>query len=378
MSELLEAIKAMNEQEGLSRDSIFDAIEQMLITACKKDYNTTNIKVDLNRENGKFKVYLLKTVVEEVENEAEEISLADALKIKKSYQLGDICQIEVALKNLHRIAVHNGTQVGTQKFREGVSGVRFGEYKGREKELVTGTILQIDPHSRKCIIDLGRTQAVLPYTEQIHSETYCQNQRLKLFVSEVRKTAKELIVTVSRRDPGLIKCLFEAEVPEIHEGIVRVKSIAREAGSRTKMAVYSKDSQVDPQGACIGTKGSRVNAVVEELGGEKIDIVVYSDKPEKFIAAALAPAGVSRVILGEEGKTATVVVPDDQLTNAIGTRGQNARLAAKLTGYRIDIKSESQMSGPSVFDDDDLDISSLLGEDNEDEEEYVFIEDDDE
>ncbi len=378
MSEFLNAIEALSKEEGLSRDSIFDAVEQTLITACKKDYNTTNIKVDLNRDNGKYKVYLLKTVVEEVTDEAEEIQLADALKISKKYQLGDTAQIEVQLKDLHRIAVHNGTQVATQKFREGVSGVRFGEYKGREKELVTGTILQIEPHTRKCIIDLGRTQAVLPYSEQIHSETYCQNQRLKLYVSEVRKTAKELIVTVSRRDPGLIKCLFEEEVPEMHEGIVRVKSIAREAGSRSKMAVYSKDSQVDPQGACIGTKGSRVNAVVEELGGEKIDIVIYSDKPEKFIAAALAPAGVSRVILGEEGKNATVVVPDDQLTNAIGTRGQNARLAARLTGYRIDIKSESQMSGPVLDDDDELDLTSLLGEDDEDEEEFVFIEDDDE
>lgn len=366
MKGILEEVELLSREEGLSKDSIFDAIEQTLITAARKDYGTEEVKAEVNRETGSFKVYLLKTVVEEVEDEANQILLADARKLRKGYGLGDVCQIEVVPKSLHRIAVHNGTQVATQKFREGVSGIRFDEFRGKEGELVTGTILQIDTRNRKCIIDIGRVQAVLPYTEQIHSETYRQNMRLKLFVTEVRKTPKELVITVSRKNPGLIKCLFESEVPEIAEGIVRIKSIAREAGSRAKIAVYSKDEQVDPRGACIGTAGARVGAVVEELGGEKMDVVVYDPNPGKFIAAALSPAKVDRVIMAETGKNATVVVPDDQLTNAIGTGGQNARLAAKLTGYRIDIKSETQM-GQLDDDDDDLDISSLLGGDDDDE-----------
>ena len=373
MEKLLEAVELLNKEQGLSVEQIFDAVEQMLITAAKKDYGTQNVRADVDRKKGTYHVYLLKDVVEEVEDDENQITLAEARTYNKKYELGDQCAIEVAVKDLHRIAVHNGTQVGTQKFREGVSGVQYDEFKGKEKELVTGTILQIDPRTKKCIVDIGRTQAILPYTEQIHSETYSQNMRLKFYVAEVRKTAKELVITVSRKHPGLIRRLFEQEVPEIQEGVVKIKSIAREAGSRAKIAVYSKDEQVDPRGACIGTAGSRVNAIVEELHGEKMDVVVYDPTPARFIAAALAPAGVLRVEIPEDSKNATVIVPDDQLTNAIGTGGQNARLAARLTGYRIDIKSLSQMDSAAGAE-----TAEIIFDEEDEDDELIFVMDDDE
>ena len=341
MNEFIQALEQLQLEKGIDKEVIFEAIEASLVTACKKNYGTSqNITVNMDREKGTVKVLAWKKVVETVEDPALEISLEDAQKINASYNLEDMCEIEITPKNFGRIAAQNAKQVVVQKLREAERNIIYSEYKGKERDLVSGLIQRKE--KKNVYINLGKIEALLPPTEQVKGEAYNMNQRIKAYVTEVKNGPKGPQITVSRSHPELIKRVFEQEVPEIHDGIVLVKSITREAGSRSKIAVYSRDEQVDPLGACVGTNGSRVGAVVDELNGEKIDIVVWSEIPGRFIAAALSPAEVERVEVDPEGMTATVIVPDNQLSLAIGKEGQNARLAARLTGYKIDIKCATQ------------------------------------
>jgi N utilization substance protein A len=341
MNEFIQALEQLQLEKGIDKEIIFEAIEASLVTACKKNYgNSQNFTVNMDRETGSVKVLAWKKVVETVTDDTMEISLEDAQKINASYNIDDMCEIEITPKNFGRIAAQNAKQVVVQKLREAERNIIYGEYKGKERDLVSGLIQRKE--KKNVYINLGKIEAVLPPNEQVKGEVYNMNQRIKAYVVSVQNGPKGPQVTVSRSHPELIKRLFEQEVPEIHDGVVLVKSITREAGSRSKIAVYSRDPEVDPLGACVGTNGSRVNAVVDELNGEKVDIVIWNEIPGKFIAAALSPAEVDRVEVDSEGMTATVIVPDNQLSLAIGKEGQNARLAARLTGYKIDIKSISQ------------------------------------
>ena len=341
MNEFIQALEQIQKEKGIDKEIVFEAIEASLVTACKKNFGTSqNIKVTMDREKGTVKVFAQKTVVEEVSDAALEISPEDAVKINARYQVGDICDVEVTPRNFGRIAAQNAKQVVVQKIREAERNIIYSEYKSKERDIVTGLVQRKE--KKNVFVNLGKIEALLSPAEQVPTEQYMMNQRIKVYVLEVKNTPKGPQVLVSRTHPELIKRLFEQEVPEIHDGIVQTKSIAREPGSRTKIAVHSKDPQVDPLGACVGPNGNRVNVIVDELAGEKIDIVVWSSDPNEFIAAALSPAKVASVESDVEGFTATVVVPDYQLSLAIGKEGQNARLAARLTGYKIDIKSESQ------------------------------------
>lgn len=355
MNEFIQALEQIQKEKGIDKEIVFEAIEASLVTACKKNFGTSqNIKVTMDREKGTVKVFAQKTVVEEVSDAALEISPEDAVKINARYQVGDICDVEVTPRNFGRIAAQNAKQVVVQKIREAERNIIYKEYKSKERDIVTGLIQRKE--KKNVFVNLGKIEALLSPAEQVPTEQYMMNQRIKVYVLEVKNTPKGPQVLVSRTHPELIKRLFEQEVPEIHDGIVQIKSIAREPGSRTKIAVHSKDPQVDPLGACVGPNGNRVNVIVDELAGEKIDIVVWSSDPSEFIAAALSPAQVASVEADVEGFTATVVVPDYQLSLAIGKEGQNARLAARLTGYKIDIKSESQEAAQSHEDyaEDDI------------------------
>ena len=341
MNEFIQALEQIQKEKGIDKEIVFEAIEASLVTACKKNFGTSqNIKVTMDREKGTVKVFAQKTVVEEVSDAALEISPAAALKNTARYQVGDICDVDVTPRIFGRIAAQNAKQVVVQKIREAERNIIYSEYKSKERDIVTGLVQRKE--KKNVFVNLGKIEALLSPAEQVPTEQYMMNQRIKVYVLEVKNTPKGPQVLVSRTHPELIKRLFEQEVPEIHDGIVQIKSIAREPGSRTKIAVHSKDPQVDPLGACVGPNGNRVNVIVDELAGEKIDIVVWSSDPNEFIAAALSPAKVASVESDVEGFTATVVVPDYQLSLAIGKEGQNARLAARLTGYKIDIKSESQ------------------------------------
>ena len=306
------------------------------------------MRVVLDRTTGAYHVYAIKTVVEDVEDEVQEISLAQARTIRPDYEVGDVLEIEVTPANFGRIAAQTAKQVVVQRVREAERGIIYEEFMSREGDIITGLVSRVE--NRNVFIDLGKTEAVLAPTEQIAGETYEHGDRIKAYILEVRKTTKGPQIVVSRTHPGLLKRLFELEVPEIQEGIVEIKSVAREPGMRSKIAVYSKDEAVDPVGACVGHKGLRVQAVVDELGSEKIDIVKWNEDSAKFIANALSPAKVVSVAVNEDEKVSRVVVPDYQLSLAIGKEGQNARLAAKLTGWKIDIKSESQ-AAEEVLDD---------------------------
>lgn len=340
-AEFIGALEQLAKEKGIDKELLIEAIETSLVSACKKNFGTSqNIKVIIDRENGDVSVYAQKTVVEEVENDALEISLEDAKKIKVNYEIGDIVDIEVTPKNFGRIAAQTAKQVVVQRIREAEREIIYNQYITKEKDIITGIIQRKE--RKNVIINLGKTEAILPPNEQIVGEEYNFNSRIKVYVLEVKQTTKGPQINVSRTHPELVKRLFEQEVPEVYEGIVEIKSIAREAGSRTKMSVYSKDPEVDPVGACVGQNGQRVNVIVNELRGEKIDIIQWSEDPKEYIAAALSPSKVLEVSVNEEDKSAKVVVPDYQLSLAIGKEGQNARLAAKLTGWRIDIKSESQ------------------------------------
>ncbi len=342
-TEFIEAIRELEKTKGISSAVLFEAIEAALISAYNKNFGSKkNARTVIDRESGEIKVYSCKTVVEQVEDGRTEISLEEAQKIDPNYELGDIVEEEVTPRDFGRIAAQTAKQVVVQRIREAERGVIFDEFVSREDEIVTGLVQRIE--GKTVYIDLGKTEAVLPPTEQITREEYKQGSRIKTYILEVKKTTKGPQIIVSRTHPGLLKRLFELEVPEIHDGIVEIKSIAREAGNRSKLAVYSTDENVDPVGACVGPKGMRVQNIVNELNGEKIDIVRWSEDPTVFVANALSPSKVVLVKVDEEARIARVVVPDYQLSLAIGKEGQNARLAAKLTAWKIDIKSESQVA----------------------------------
>ncbi|WP_069649567.1 transcription termination factor NusA [Caloranaerobacter ferrireducens] len=340
-AEFLEALEQIVKDKGITKDVLYDALEAALKTAYRKNFGTSqNVEVEIDKENGEVKAYAKKVVVENVENPLLEINLEDAKEIDPNYQVGDTVRIEVTPKNFGRIAAQTAKQVVLQRIREAEREIIYEEFVNRESEIVTGLVQRVSKSN--VLINLGRTEGVLPPTEQIPGEIYKQGDRIKTYILEVKKTTKGPQIILSRTHPGLVKRLFELEVPEIHDGIVDIYNIAREAGSRTKIAVYSNDENVDPVGACVGHKGARVKAVVDELNGEKIDIIIWSKNISEFIANSLSPAKVISVEVDEEEKSAKVIVPDYQLSLAIGKEGQNARLAAKLTGWKIDIKSESQ------------------------------------
>lgn len=355
-AEFIQALEEIEKEKGISKDIIFDALESALISSYKKNFGSSqNVEVVINRETGEVKVFAKKIVVEEVENETLEISLEEAKEIDDKYQVDDIVTLEVTPRNFGRIAAQTAKQVVIQRIKDAEREVIYEEFINRENEIITGMIQRISKNN--VYIDLGKTEGILPPTEQIQGEVYNQGDRIKLFILEVKKTTKGPQIILSRSHPGLVKRLFELEVPEIHEGIVDIYAISREAGSRTKIAVHSKDPNVDPVGACVGFKGSRVKAIVEELNGEKIDIIVWSNNIEEFIANSLSPSKVLKVELNEKEKSAMIVVPDHQLSLAIGKEGQNARLAAKLTNWKIDIKSESQYN-EGLEEDEELEVDN--------------------
>ena len=347
-TELLEALTILEEEKDISRDTLMDAIENSLINACKNHFGKAdNIKVIMDKETCDYTLIQEKTVVEEVEDKVEQISLADAKMIDPSYEIGDIVQIPVESKSFGRIATQNAKNVILQKIREEERKVLFDEYYSKEKDIVTGIVQRYV--GKNVSINLGKVDAILTENEQVKGEVFQPTERIKVYILEVKSTSKGPRVLVSRTHPELVKRLFESEVAEVKDGTVEIKAIAREAGSRTKIAVWSNDPDVDPVGACVGMNGARVNAIVNELRGEKIDIITWNENPAMLIENALSPAKVISVIADAEEKAAKVVVPDYQLSLAIGKEGQNARLAARLTGYKIDIKSETQAKDAPGF-----------------------------
>ena len=360
-AELIEALNQIEREKGIDKETIFEAIETSLVTACKKNFGTSqNIKVIINRETGQVQVFAQKTVVETPEDTMLEMTLEAAQKINARYQMGDVVDIVVTPRDFGRISAQTAKQVVVQKFREAERSIIYKEYKGKEKEIVTGIVQRRDRSN--IIISLGKIELVMMKNEQIPGEEYRFNDRIKVYVLEAKETPKGPQISVSRTHPELVKRLFEQEVPEVYDGTVEIKSIAREAGSRSKIAVHSKHPEVDPVGACVGTNGQRVNVIVNELNGEKIDIVTWNEDPRKFIAAALSPSKVMAVVVAPEERSAKIVVPDHQLSLAIGKEGQNARLAAKLTGYRIDIKSESQARATDFVEENDYLINGQFPE----------------
>ena len=340
--ELIEALNALEKEKEISKEKLLSAIETSLLTACKNHFGKAdNFKVTINRETGDFKVIAEKEVVDDVTDDTTQISLADAKMINAKYDIGDMVNIEVKSKDFGRIAIQVAKNVILQTIREEERNVLFDQYSSKEKEVVTGVVQRYV--GKNVIINLGKVDATLNESEMVRGETFKPNDRVKVYVLEVKNGNKGPKILVSRTHPELVKRLFEAEVAEVRDGTVEIMNVAREAGSRTKIAVWSSNPDVDPVGACVGINGARVNAVVEELGGEKIDIVAWNENAAYLIENALSPANVVSVIADDEAKTARVVVPDYQLSLAIGKEGQNARLAAKLTGFKIDIKSESQM-----------------------------------
>ena len=349
-NELLEALNILEKEKDISKETLLEAIENSLITACKNHFGKSdNIKVDMNPETCEYHVYAEKTVVDVVEDEVTQISLGNARMIDSKYEVGDIVNIEVKSKEFGRIATQNAKNVILQKIREEERKVLFDQYYEKEKDVVTGIVQRYV--GKNISINLGKVDAILSENEQIKGEVFQPTERIKLYILEVKSTSKGPKILVSRTHPELVKRLFESEVTEVKDGIVEIKSISREAGSRTKIAVWSNDPDVDPVGACVGMNGARVNAIVNELRGEKIDIINWSDNAAMLIENALSPAKVISVIADAEEKTAKVVVPDYQLSLAIGKEGQNARLAARLTGFKIDIKSETQAREAGDFMD---------------------------
>ena len=360
-NELLEALNILEQEKNISKETLLEAIENSLVTACKNHFGKSdNVKVEIDPETCAFSCYQEKTVVDTVEDPVEEISLADAHKVNGNYQLGDIVRVEVKSKEFGRIATQNAKNVILQKIREEERKVIFDEYNSKEKDVVTGVVQRYI--GKNVSINLGKADALLTESEQIKGEVFKPTERIKVYILEVKSTSKGPKILVSRTHPELVKRLFESEVTEVKEGIVEIKAISREAGSRTKIAVWSNDPNVDPVGACVGMNGARVNAIVNELRGEKIDIITWDENPAILIQNALSPAKVISVIADADEKAAKVVVPDYQLSLAIGKEGQNARLAARLTGFKIDIKSETQaresgdfMDYENDYEEDDYD-----------------------
>ena len=350
--EFFAAINDIEKERGIPKAYMLEKITQALVAAYKRDHEgiTDNVTVDADEEKGEVRMFVKKDVVETVDNPHTEMSLEDARKALPRAQLGDVLRIEIKPKNFGRIAAQTARQVIIQGMREAERGMVFDEFSAKEHEILTGTVTRVDERTGSVSIRLTSggefTDAYLSAGEQVKGEVIHEGDRIRVYVVEVRRTTRGPQVLISRTHPGLVKRLFELEVPEIYDGTVEVMSIAREAGSRTKLAVWSEDPNVDPIGACVGPRGQRVNAVVEELRGEKVDIIKWSDDPEQYVAAALAPADVLSVTELEPGKSCRVVVPDDQLSLAIGKEGQNARLAARLTGYKIDIRPASAPEPP--------------------------------
>lgn len=356
--ELLEALEQVEKEKNISKETLLEAIENSLLTACKNHFGKAdNVKVTINPNTGDFAVYAEKEVVEALDPEENDpllqISLAEARMMDPKYTVGDIVQVPIKSKEFGRIATQNAKNVILQKIREEERKVLYKEYFSMEKEVMTGTVTRF--LGRNISINLGRVDAILNESEQVKGEVLTPTDRIKVYILEVKDTPKGPRVSVSRTHPDLVKRLFEEEVAEVKDGIVEIKAIAREAGSRTKIAVASNDPNVDPVGACVGVNGARVNSIVNELKGEKIDIINWDDNPAFLIENALSPAKVICVVADEDEKEAQVIVPDYQLSLAIGKEGQNARLAARLTGYKIDIKSETQAREIGLFDELGLD-----------------------
>ena len=368
-NELLDALYILEHDKGISREVLIDAIEAALISAYRRNFNQAqNVRIDLNLGKGTMRVFARKDVVEEVFDSRLEISVEEARAIDPNYQLEDIVEMEVTPKDFGRIAAQTAKQVVTQRVREAERGIIYAEFIDREEDIMTGIVQRQD--SRFIYVSLGKIEALLPVNEQMPNEQYKPHDRIKVFITKVEKTSKGPQIFVSRSHPGLLKRLFEIEVPEIFDGTVEIKSVAREAGDRSKISVHSDNEEVDPVGSCVGQKGQRVQAIVNELKGEKIDIVKWSEDPVIFVANALSPSKVLEVIVKEEDKATTVIVPDYQLSLAIGKRGQNARLAAKLTGWKIDIKSETEAREAGIYPVEEQEF--LLSRDS-----YVNAEDED-
>lgn len=365
--EFFAAIDLIEKEKGIPKAYMLDKITQALVSAYKRDHEGAgdNVSVEADEEAGTVRMFVKKDVVEEVDNPCTEMSLEMARSKLPQAQLGDVIRIEIKTRDFGRIAAQTARQVIIQGMREAERGMIYDEFSSKEHEILTGVVTRIDPRSGAASLRIGSgneaTEAFLAPGEQVKGETYTEGMRLRVYVVEVRRSTKGPQVLISRTHPGLVKRLFELEVPEIYDGTVEVKSIAREAGSRTKLAVWSADPNVDPIGACVGPRGQRVNNIVEELKGEKVDIVKWSEDPAAYIAAALSPADVVSVDVHEEGKSCRVVVPDDQLSLAIGKEGQNARLAAKLTGWKIDIKPASAPADEETEDEEDVMIEDEAG-----------------
>ena len=339
--EFIDALNEIEKEKGISKEIVFEALESALVSSYRKNYGTSqNVIVNMNRETGEIKLFASKDVVYEVEDDQLQISLEEAKKIDPSYEVGDVYNLEIHPKNFGRIAAQTAKQVVIQRIKDAERDIVFDEYVEREKEIITGVVQR--KAYNNVYVDLGTTEAILPYSEQISNERYDHGDRYKMLILSVEKSTKGPQIVLSRSHPDLIKRLFELEVPEVSEGIVEIYSISREAGSRTKIAVFSRDPEVDPLGACVGYKGQRVNSIVDEIHNEKIDIVIYEKEMDKFIANSLSPSKVEKVFVNEAEKSALAIVPDYQLSLAIGKEGQNVRLAAKLTGWKIDIKSKEQ------------------------------------
>ena len=361
-SNLLEAVKVLVKAKKVDENIIFDALEMVLLTAYKKESGSNaKTSISLDRTTGDYFIYAEKNVVEKVDPESEnainEISVKEAKKINKEYEAGDMLRIEVTPKDFGRVAAQAAKQVLIQKLREAERGSIYDEFSGREGDIITGTVKWSE--SRTVFVDLGRVEGILPFSEQIEGETFQPNDKIKCYVQEVRKTTKGPEIILSRTHPGLLKRLFEMAVPEIYSGTIEIKSVVREAGSRSKISVCAMDPNIDAVGACVGPKGQRVQNIVNELHDEKIDIVRWDEDPAIYIANALSPAKVVSVSVWDEEKSSYVIVPDYQLSLAIGKAGQNARLAAKLTNWKIDIKSESQAAEEGFGDDEDVEDDIL-------------------
>lgn len=361
--ELILALKAISKERGISLDILVDAIESALISAYKKNYNTNcNVRVNLDRETGKIDIFASKTVVDEVEDKYTQISLENARKINPLFELGDVIEEEASAKNFGRIAAQTAKQVIMQRIREAEQGAIFEEYQEKEYEVLTAIVQRTEKNG--IYVELGKTDGIIPFNEVIPGEAYAPNDRVKVYVLKVQKDTKGPQIIVSRTHPGLVKRLFELEIPEIQSGVVLIKSIAREAGQRTKIAVASTDPDVDAVGACVGQRGVRVERIVSELHNEKMDIIEWDPDIAVYIAKALGPAKVLMVYINESEKAAKVIVPDNQLSLAIGKEGQNARLAAKLTGWKIDIKSQSQADADIEMNLADENMHAYIPEEN--------------
>lgn len=339
--EFILALKEIEKEKGISREVIFDALEKALIKSYEKNFDEkANVAVNINRENGKISVNAIKKVVEDIEDPVLEINIKEAHKINPKCEVGDEISIEVTPMNFGRIAAQTARNIVIQKIKDAERDVIYNEFVDREKEIITGTIQRVD---RGIVyIDLGKIEGIIPVQEQVKGEVYNISDRLKLYISDVKNTTKGAQIVLSRANPGLVIRLMELEVPEINQGTVEIYSVAREAGSRTKISVFTKEKDIDPVGACVGFKGSRIKNIVDELKGEKIDIIIWDKDYKVFLANSLSPSEVIKVFAKEKERTARIIVPDDQLSLAIGKEGQNARLAAKLTGWKIDIKGEKQ------------------------------------